>query len=372
MLSRKKVLLLVGDLEPGGAEHVVVSLAKSLDGATYAMSICSREGGSLEKGLEGISTILVPKQKNMSFDPVYLRALCRLILRERIDLVHSHLFGNDLYGMLAALITGRRAILTIHGEDSLKTPLRQLFYRLASRLVSRIVTVSSSLHRRLTEDVGITSRKVTLIPNGIDVTVFRRRTDVDAKKRELGLPASGPIIGCVGNIKPVKAYDVLLNAAAQVIRKAPQARFLIIGEVYQFTDYMKELGALADCHRLNGYVRFLGKREDLDELLPLMDVYVLCSRSEGRSIALLEAMASGRPIVATRVGGTPEVLEDGKTGLLVPPEDPYALAKAITLLLDDRSCAARLGEHARHAVEQYSLAGMALRYAELYGEILQC
>jgi glycosyltransferase involved in cell wall biosynthesis len=227
------------------------------------------------------------------------------------------------------------------------------------------------LYKRLLEELRGGDKKVSLIPNGIDLSPVDGKSDFIRRKEQLGFPLNGPLVGAVGNIKPVKGYDVLIDAALHVIREEPGASILIIGGTYQYEDHFKELKALVRERNLQGKVYFLGKRNDVREILPLLDVYVLPSRSEGTSIALLEAMASKRAIVATKVGGTTEVIEDSRTGLLVPPDNPAALGKAIIQLLQNKSFAVTLGENARKRAEkEFSVGTMVERYLCLYNEIL--
>jgi glycosyltransferase involved in cell wall biosynthesis len=369
-LFNKRILQLIGDLEPGGAENLVVNLSKSLKSFNIDVSICSREGGSLLQKLDGVPTHIL--LKNKLFDWKYLLALSKLIRSNKIDIVHTHLFGNNFYGFLAAIITKRKVILTIHGEDCLKSKKRIFFYRVVAPFVSKIVTVSKPLYRRLLEDLCLNKEKVSLIINGIDTSLFNKSIDIINQKRILGFPVNVPLIGAIGNIKPVKGYDILLNAAVNVHKELPNAYFIIIGGVrQQYQNCMKYLKALAVGKNILNKVFFIGERNDVEKLLPILDVYVLPSRSEGTSIAMLEAMASGRPIVATKVGGTVDIIENNKTGLLVPPEDPASLAKAIMQLLKNQSLAKMLGEQAQLMAEkEFSVGSMIEKYLALYDEVL--
>lgn len=367
---KKRILQLIGDLDPGGAENVVVNLTKGLKAFNYKVAISSRKEGSLIQSLDGIPTFILSKKGLVDWR--YLLTLCHIILKHKIDLIHSHLFGNNLYGFLAAVLTRRSTILTIHGEDCFNSKKRLLFYWLASPFVSKIVAVSKPLYRQLIEDLSIKKEKVVLIKNGIDTSLFCKMIDLN-KKEKLGLPIKAPVIGAIGNIKPVKGYDTLLNAAVYISREVPEARFIIVGGAYQYEACFKDLKALTVEKGLQDKVYFLGKSDDVKDILHILDVYVLPSRSEGISIALLEAMASGRPIVATKVGGTPDIIEDGNTGLLIPPEDPSSLASAIIQLLKNKSLSKSLGQQAKLVAEkEFNVNSMVEKYSALYNEVLKC
>jgi len=222
--------------------------------------------------------------------------------------------------------------------------------------------------------VGLAEGAVRLVPNGIDVSRVERAAEPQVTRALLGVPNDAPLIGAVGNIKPVKGYDVLLRALPRILESHRKARLVIAGGVWWDQErYAASLAELAASLGLRERVQFLGLRQDVPDLLRAMDIYVLPSRSEGTSVALLEAMAAGKPIVATRVGGTPLVVEDGVTARLVPPDDPGALASALSGLLADREAARRLGAAARRTVEsEYSVDVMVGRYVSIYEETLAC
>lgn len=231
-----------------------------------------------------------------------------------------------------------------------------------------MVAVSEDIRRFLVKRVGVNERLITTIYNGIEPREYR--SDHRAReviRRELGLTEGRPVLGTVGNLYPVKGHVYLVRAMAAVAAKRPDAVCLILGRgqlLEQLRHTATELG-------IDHHVMFLGFREDVPALLRAMDIFVLPSLSEGLSLALLEAMAAGKAVVATNVGGNPEVVLDRQTGLLVPSEDAPALADAILLLLRDPALAERLGESGRIRVDkEFSVTAMAQRYDALYGELL--
>jgi glycosyltransferase involved in cell wall biosynthesis len=187
-------------------------------------------------------------------------------------------------------------------------------------------------------------------------------------RTELGIASTDPVIGVVGSLYPVKGHHHLLAAVPQVLRVYPQATFLIVGKG-DLEDSLREEVMRRGLERA---VRFLGYREDVPNLLSIMDIFVLPSLSEGLSLALLEAMAAGKPVVATNVGGNPELVRDGVTGFSVPPQDPDAIAGGILSLLGDERRRKIFGDNGRQRVKQYfSLEAMADNYQKLYETCLE-
>ena len=211
--------------------------------------------------------------------------------------------------------------------------------------------------------------KFVTIHSGIDLAYFRSvRVDPAVKRKELGLPPEGPIVGTVGRLVPIKGLEWLLKAAPRVLAEFPQACFVIIGDGPMLGE-LRELTAILG---IGLRVVFLGAREDVPECLAAFDLFVLPSLNEGMGRVLLEAMAVGCPVVATRVGGIPDIVADRTTGLLVPPRDDRALAEAILTLLRDRSRRVAYGEAARRHVDgRFDVETMVRNIERLYDEVWQ-
>lgn len=212
-----------------------------------------------------------------------------------------------------------------------------------------------------------------VIENGIAGTNIKALNIFPGKRKELNFPPDVSIIGTVGNISYVKGHDVLITAFEKVVKAQGDARLVIVGDTIQKSDANFKATLEKMVYRLNlkNKVLFLGGRGDVEEILPLFDVFVLSSRNEGTSIALLEAMISGAPIIATDVGGNPGVIEHEVNGLLVAPNDPESLSKGIVRLINDRNLASQLGSNARVvAQERFGLQTMVDRYEKIYREVL--
>jgi glycosyltransferase involved in cell wall biosynthesis len=299
--------------------------------------------------------------------------LRRFIRSERVQIVHTFFESADLLGGLVAKLSGVPVVISSRRDMGiLRSTRHRIAYRLMSPLFSEVQAVSSAVRQETIRADGINPDKVVTIPNGIEVGKLAAAKGSAALRHSLGLDVARPVIVSVGHIRRVKGFDVLLRAAAEVCRVYPKATFLIVGSV-QEVDCDHDLRDLVRQFSLERNVRFLGKMENESvwALLKLCDVFCQPSRSEGMSNALLEAMGCGLPCVATAVGGTPEVLEDGRTGYVVPSDDHRAAAGRILDLLGDPERARTMGKLARLVVEErFSAENMIRNMVDRYDQLL--
>jgi len=299
-------------------------------------------------------------------DCLSLRDLGRAIRSLRPDLVHTHSSKAGFLGRLAA----RRAripyiVHTPHGHifhGYFAGPATRLFIRLervAARWTDRIVTLSDSeAADHLRRGIGVPDQFVT-IPSGVDLVPV-------ASARPTSLVSGGPVVTAVARLVPVKGFQYLVDAAPEILRRCPQTRFLIVGDGERRAALEARTRAAGLTHRIT----FVGFREDVASVIAAADLLVLPSINEGMGRVLVMAMALGKPIVATRVGGVAELLGEGEAGLLVPPRDADALAQAISTLLLDGSRAQALGQAGRRRAPRYSAEVMLGDLARLYREVL--
>ena len=364
----KTVLHLSSTSGVGGAEMVVSRLAAVLDKSRFRSVVCLFRTGWLQEQCDrqGIATHVIP-MKGM-FDLGWLRKACEVVRRERIDLIHAHEFTGNTYGSLIARLVGVPFVATVHGRNYYwEQGKRRLAYRVVSR-ISTMVAVSEDLKRFIARNVGVPEERIKVIYNGQEMLPSIAADEKRRLRTELGIAPADQILGLVGSLYPVKGHHHLLAAVPQVLRVYPQATFLIVGK----GDLEDSLREEVTRRGLEKAVRFLGYREDVPKLLSIMDIFVLPSLSEGLSLALLEAMAAGKPVVATNVGGNPELVRDGVTGFSVPPQDPDALAGGILSLLGDEGRRKIFGENGRKRVQQhFSLQAMADNYQKLYETCLE-
>ncbi|HEX2712596.1 MAG TPA: glycosyltransferase family 4 protein, partial [Candidatus Acidoferrales bacterium] len=253
----------------------------------------------------------------------------------------------------------------------LRKPKHGIAYRLSKPYVDLVLTVSDQVRSFMIERDGLDPRKVVTHYSGVEMERFAKPCNTAELRSSLSLQKASHVVCTVGNIRPVKGLDVYIRAAAQVCRVFPRAVFLIVG--YRDDEaHARELERLVRELDLSENVRFVGGREEVHPLLKLSDAFCLLSRSEGFSIALLEAMACGLPCVATRVGGNAEALEEGRSGFLVEAEDAQAAAERILWLLRDSERSGKMGAAGRKVVEtRFTVEVMVQNLVHVYDHLLQ-
>jgi glycosyltransferase involved in cell wall biosynthesis len=376
-----KILFLITQSEFGGAQKYVYYLATRLPKERHDVTVACGIGGLLipklrEAGIEVIPVPNLVREISPIRDPLAFLGLIRLIRCKRPHIVHTNSTKAGFLGRLAAKLAGVPVIVfTAHGFV-LNEPMgilgRSLFTvieRIAGMLSDAIIAVSETDRLTAIQHGVVGPGRIVTICNGLDIESLGSPSPsaIAQKRAELGLPDSHQAIGVVANFYVTKGLPYFLAAAARVKAAFPEAKFALVGD----GERRRELEALANELNLDSSILFLGQRNDVPELLPLFDVFVLPSVKEGLPFALLEAMAAARPIVASSVGGIPEAITNGETGLLVPPRDPEALARAIVTLLSDRNRAQQMGLAARERVlAHFTLERMLKETEQLYQQLL--
>jgi glycosyltransferase involved in cell wall biosynthesis len=344
----------------------VTRLAGSLDPAKFRSIACLFRRGWLYDALrdQGIPTSVIGIDG--AFDLRWARAFAALVRRERVAVIHAHEFTANAYGSLIGQMLRVPVVATVHGKSYFADRAkRRMAYRYVSR-VSRMVAVCEDLKRYIVGRVGVAEHRVGVIYNGVDASVAAPPEHVSALRSTLGLQDFEHVIGAVGSLYPVKGHIHLIRALPEILRVCPKTLLLLAGQGELEQPLKAEAARLA----VGEHVRFLGLRGDVPVILSLLDAFVLPSQSEGLSMALLEAMAAGKPTVATRVGGTPEVVVDGETGYLVEPESPESISERIVRLLRDKPQVARMGERARRRVhEKFSFSATVEQYQRCYEQL---
>lgn len=364
----KTILHLSSSSGPGGAERVVCALAASLDSTKFRSIVGLFRGGWLKDQCEarGVRTVVLTGEGFLHWK--WMLECYRLVKREGVDLIQAHEFDAIVHGWVVAKLAGIPLVGTIHGKVYFhEKARRRCSYRIISRSAT-LVAVSEDLKRFIVDEVGIAASRVQVVYNGLDpAAVAAPDADPLQVKRELGLASDELVVGAVGNLYPVKGHRYLLDAIPEVLKACPNTTFLFIGR----GELEASLKAQAQALGIEQKVKFLGLRQDVPRLLAVMDVFCMPSLSEGLSIALLEAMAARKAVVVTRVGGNPELVVDGKTGLLVPSQDAPALSRALLALLPNVALRSRFGTSAHERLRtNFSLAAMTARYQQAYREAL--
>ena len=320
----------------------------------------------------GSQFFTLPPHRREGVDWALVPRLARLFRRTKVDLVHSHTWGTFLYSVLAARLTGTAIIHGEHGKNMFEltehNPAKTWARRLLGPRVNRMVTVSDDLRREWIERYRIPERKIVWIPNGVDVTRFRPDpADRAAARRHFGLPESGFMIGSVGRLDPIKNYRLLIDAARIVLAKQEQVAFTVLGD----GPCQQELERQAADLGIAGHVHLLGRRYESPRFLQTLDVFVLPSISEGMSNSVIEALATGLPVVCPALPTHREVISAGVDGILIENFTSETLAETLLHLLDDEAERLRLSRAAREtACRQFSLQRMVDRHASLYHEVL--
>ena len=365
---RLHVLHVIDSLQVGGTENGLVNLVGCLAGELRHTVVAMTASGPLAARLPAGTDVIV-LGKRPGRDVRALGRLVRQLRRVRPDIVHSRNWGA-LDAVPAARLA--RAPVVVHGEHGREitdpnglNPRRNRIRRWLAPMIDRYVTVSLDLGRWLTETVGIARAKVTTIHNGVDLRRFGD-ADREAGRAALAVDRDTVVLGTVGRLDPVKDQARLLEAYARIPAEAGRHCLVLVGD----GPCRPDLEARAAQPDLRGRVRLLGERSDVPRLLAGFDVFALPSIAEGISNTVLEAMASGLPLVATRTGGNPELIEDGVTGRLVPVGDTTSLADALTAYVTDGHLRTLHGKAGRHrAVEHFSLERMADQYRALYADL---
>ncbi len=364
-MGKINLLEVIFALGYGGAERLSATICQNLNKGFVNPKVCGLYGGdgplteSLNEG--GIPYFSVKGETLKK--RIFLKAIYDSIKREKISLIHVHGFYQLLYCLLPAKLAGVKIVYTEHANFTIKRFKKYtLLASILPRFVHRITTVSNYLKNYFVQELMIPSSKINVIHNGIDIQKFRN-LNVDYPKRNNGRIN----IGTVGRLTEAKDHEGLLKALAIIheIRDDFQLTIVGDGELRPFLESaVKEL-------KIENHVSLLGSRDEIPRLLSTFDIFVLSSKREGFPIALLEAMACERPIIATTVGGIPEVIEDGVNGVLIPPENPVALAKAILGLLEDRPLIEDIAKRARKTVEGcFSMTGMIQSYQKLFLDVM--
>jgi len=365
-----RVLHVIGGGEFGGAERHILNLATAMDPDVVEVSVCCLfadpfVGLAREAGIKSYS---IPMRHKLDFGIV--TKLRDVIVREKIQIVHTHGVRANLVGRLAARLAGVETVVTtVH--SLLVQDYPELFSRMANMLIERasrgltshFIAVSGGLQKALIQQ-GIPEPKITVIYNGLNPEIFQGAGRASGRWREkAGFNPGIPLVAIVGRLHPVKGHRYFLRAAAEILKERTDVHFLVVGcgpERDRLEEYTRRLN-------IAGHVTFTGFIADVSELMPDLNLLIVPSLWEGFGLTALEAMAVGVPVVATSVGGLPEIVEHGTTGLLVPPADEAGLTRGIAWMLDHPQEAVEMAAAAKAVVEEkFTASAMARKTEAVY------
>jgi L-malate glycosyltransferase len=374
-MSGARILKVVPTLMCGGTENQFMTLTRRIDRSRFDLEFaCLRRWGPF---VDEIAERRIPlsEYKVTTFRSVAAirqqARLARHIVRRRIQIVHAYNFYGNVFAVPPARLVAPVVIASIRDCAPYLTPMQKRVQRYVCQFADCVLVNAEAVKTWLIDE-GYDASKIVVIRNGVELTRFRDRADRELVRRDLRVPDGIPLVAIVSRLARLKGLEQVIEAAVILKAADRDARFLIVGETAPSQRaYLDELMRLADRHGVADRVVFTGLRSDVPALLSAADVSVMPSLNEALSNVLLESMAAGAPTVATRVGGTPEALIDGATGLLVPPGEAQPLAAAICRLLDDRPLAAHLGSAARRFIEDhFSVERMVSATEQLYLDLL--
>lgn len=355
---------LVLSLSPGGTERLVIEICRHLAATVESVVCCLDEPGEWAAEVTKLNIPVVALSRAPGFHPALASRIARVISDHEIDVIHCHHYSPYVYGLLASVLRpGVKLVFTEHGRLSAAAPSwkRKLVNPLLSLRPGRLCAVSNDLKQFMAAE-GFPERRIEVVYNGIDPGERPRPGQCAAAREALGIDKDAFVIGTVGRLDPVKNLSALLRAHAVVNGRHPHAHLVVVGGGPEQSTLAEEASRLG----IADAVTFAGHRADVRFVMSGFDVYANCSTYEGVSLTILEAMATALPVVASRVGGNPEVVIDHETGLLVPGHARDIADAVLALAVDPRRRHA-MGKAGRWRVKRhFSLERMVEHYADAY------
>ncbi|MBN2030688.1 glycosyltransferase [bacterium] len=349
-----KVLQLIEGFHLGGAEKKLLELVKHLDGERFQTTVCSLNmGNEIQDQFHnlknfGISVEVIPRTKKIDIGLIF--KLAKYIRSQQIDLIMTTLFYADVVGLIAGRLAGVKASFsweTISSPEWLYQ--RRLWaYRYAIQYCTKVIAVSQATAQFLIDKRGVNPGKIIIIPYGVDLNLFSDQKD-NQIRQELGIGEQKYIIGMIGRLHPQKGHIYLIEAAQKVVQKKKEAFFVIVGDG-KLRDFLENE---VKNKNLSEHFLFTGFRNDIPQLLKCFNIFILPSLYEGLPNVILEAMATGIPVIATNVDGSREAVINQKTGILLPAKNSSELARSIQRLIENPDIAKKMGENGRKRVEEH-------------------
>jgi glycosyltransferase involved in cell wall biosynthesis len=359
----------------GGAEHALLKIIRLLPPDKFRASIATfwepSDPGFLSQFQCPVH--FLPLTKTYGLESIRVaRRLRGIIQTEQVSIVQTFFETSDLWGGLIAKLSGCPILVSSRRDMGfLRTAKHRLAYRLLSPLFDQVHTVSEAVREFTIREDRIHPDKVITVPNGVDMHKIPALRQTARLRARYGLEDASHVIADVGSVKPVKGYEVMARAAAVVCQKHPEAVFVVIGSTPD-KSYLMQLKSLISALGLTRNFRFIGHSDDVFPLLQMSDIFCHLSVTDGLSNALLEAMATGLPSVISRVGGNPEVVEEGLSGFVVAPGDHELAAERILTLISNPYMASVMGDRGRQIIERsFTAEAMVRKLVDLYEGLLE-
>jgi len=367
-----RILFLVNGFAIGGAEVKLLELVKEIkkrSPQTYYPIVCAiGQGGPLQERFEkmNVETYVFPKKHK--YDVFLIYKVYQLLKKKRIDILQTNLYYADIIGAYAAKLAGMTKVIS---WDAMTAPYHYgiknlLAYRLASKWFVVSVAVSNAIKTKIIQERHVPADKTTTIHYGVDLQYFLD-TKNQAYRKILGFHSKDIVLGTVARLSEQKGHRYLIDAIKEIVKKYENIRVLFIGD----GPLRKKLELQVNQLGLDSIIKFLGFRSDVKEILGVLDIFILPSLFEGLPNVVLEAMACGKPVIATNVSGIPEIIVDHQTGILIPPKDSNAIVQAIFQMLENPKKMKMMGKMSRKRVEEeFNLKKQVNSFIELYEKML--
>ena len=350
----------------GGAQESYTGLLLRLDRSKYDVRALSLSAGSAVQRLRSLGVAV--EVIDTDDDEVAVRELAAWLRREEIDLVHSHMYRAEVVGTRASVAAGVPVIAATVHSSRVRPPADVALLASLTPMMDRLIVPSAAIEHKVRCE-GREGARFAVIPNGVDLSRFASPARPSSVRTDLGIPADAPLVGVVARLEAEKGHRHLLDAWPAVLAAAPNAWLVVVGEGSEADALREQAAGLG--RPASRRIVFTGRREDIAALTAELSVAVLPSLREAQGISILEAMARCVPVVASAVGGIPEVITSGTDGILVPPADPAALAAAVGELLTDPGLRDRIGAAGyRTVAERFSIDAQVRRIEAVYDEEL--
>ncbi len=363
------VIHLVEELTIGGLEKILTTIVLNLNKEKYNVSVwCLREGGFFANKLvkEGIDVKIL--HISTSRNPLSIYKLYKLLKSHKFDIIHTHAYSAGTIGRISAFLAGIPVIISHnHSVYDYYNKYYHFVEWLLSHITDKIICISDVVNRFANKTQRINAKKLITIHNGIDseYAVSEKRTS--GLRKELGIPVDHSVICTIAHMEEHKGIKYLIESASLLLQSRNDVSFLLVGE----GALKEELKILCADLKIEKNVIFAGERSDIPEILSLTDIFVLPSLREGLGLAILEAMACGKPVIATNVGGIPEIVKDGVSGILVSPKDPEVLHSAMNELLGNREKLRKMGYNGKRVCnESFDSKTMIGKIEDLYDSLM--
>lgn len=378
-MSRTSILFVIDGLEFGGGERTFLQLIQGLTPEGYGIHVATSLEGDFSKILTEKGIDVVPLDMKRRVNIKNIKRLSEIIRERKIDIVHSQGGRADFYARMAAkklkpkVKIVNTVAMPVKGYDvrALRKGIYRFFDRFSERYVDRFIVVSEVLRKTLINQHKISEGKVVKIYNGIELSEYKPDDSGESLKKikkEFGIQEDVFLIGAVGRMVWQKGFEYLIESIPEIIETLPQSKILIVGD----GPLRAEMEALGERLKIGKNLIFTGFRSDIKEILSDVDVLVIPSLLEGFPVVTLEAMAMAKPIIATNIDGIAEQIRDGVDGILIPPNNPSALAKAVIRVFNDKELARTMGLSARGKVEQgFSVEKMVAETEKVYLSLLE-